>query len=80
MEDLQEGSYTIIPILDALKDKTIIKIGSYAYRKVKDGMPIHINNHTEELVYLKYNERLVAIYELVDPITYSYKARRVWKQ
>ena len=80
IEDLKEGSYTIIPILDALKDKTIIEIGFYAYRKVKDGMPIHINNHTEELVYLKYNERLVAIYELVDPITYSYKARRVWKQ
>lgn len=79
LEDIEEGYYNILPMIDGLKNRTIIKISSKRFQKVKDGCPIYIQNCNEEFVFLKYNDRIIAIYQLADPETYLYKAKRVWK-
>lgn len=80
LDDLKEGTYQVISMLDALKHKTVVSIGAKNFSKSKDGKPIFLDKHTEEIVFLEYKGRLIAIYELVDPVKSCYKAKRVWKQ
>lgn len=79
MEDVEQGAVEVIPILDALKHKTIVSITPEIYKRVKDGISIYLKNHKEEFVFLEYNGKFVAIYELFDPETFKYKAKRVLK-
>ncbi len=69
----------VINILDALKGKRIIKLNEALYNRVKDGRKIYLKNETNELVFLEYNNKLLAIYQLESSENKQYAARRVWK-
>ena len=73
------NSLKVVSIIDALKGKEVVHINDVIYNRVKNGMKIYLNNEKADVVYLEYNKRLVAIYELFNKENKQYIARRVWK-
>ena len=72
-EDLD--SY-LIPMIDAINDKDLIEVRESILRYVLNGMSIYLPNKEKE-IYLTYQNKLIAIYELRDDG--KYHAIRVWK-
>ena len=72
-EDLD--SY-LIPMIDAINDKDLIEVKESILRYVLNGMSIYLPNKEKE-IYLTYQNKLIAIYELRDDG--KYHAIRVWK-
>ena len=69
-------------MLDALKRYSIIEVNNEVYKLVLNGRIIEkklLNTKgelVEDLLVLKYNNNLLAIYEKKDEY---YKAKRIWK-
>lgn len=66
----------IIPMIDAINDKDLIEVRESILRYVLNGMSIYLPNKEKE-IYLTYQNKLIAIYELRDDG--KYHAIRVWK-
>ncbi|MFA7507260.1 MAG: tRNA pseudouridine(55) synthase TruB [Bacilli bacterium] len=82
MDDIKSGNFKIINMLDALKRYSIIEVNNEVYKLVLNGRIIEkklLNTKgelVEDLLVLKYNNNLLAIYEKKDEY---YKAKRIWK-
>ncbi|MFA5482790.1 MAG: tRNA pseudouridine(55) synthase TruB [Bacilli bacterium] len=82
MDDIKSGNFKIINMLDALKRYSIIEVNNEVYKLVLNGRIIEkklLNTKgelAEDLLVLKYNNNLLAIYEKKDEY---YKAKRIWK-
>ena len=66
----------IIPMIDAINDKDLIEVRESILRYVLNGMSIYLPNKEKE-IYLTYQNKIIAIYELKDDG--KYHAIRVWK-
>ena len=67
----------IISMIDAIKEKDLVPVRSSILRYVLNGMSIYLPNKEKE-IYLTYDNKLIAIYELRDDG--KYHAVRVWKE
>ncbi|MDY0363437.1 MAG: tRNA pseudouridine(55) synthase TruB [Bacilli bacterium] len=82
IDDIKSGNFKIINMLDALKRYSIIEVNNEVYKLVLNGRIIEkklLNTKgelAEDLLVLKYNNNLLAIYEKKDEY---YKAKRIWK-
>ncbi|MFA6375562.1 MAG: tRNA pseudouridine(55) synthase TruB [Bacilli bacterium] len=82
IDDIKSGNFKIINMLDALKRYSIIEVNNEVYKLVLNGRIIEkklLNTKgelVEDLLVLKYNNNLLAIYEKKDEY---YKAKRIWK-
>ena len=72
-DDLENHFITMI---DAIKEKDLVEVRESILRYVLNGMSIYLPNK-EKVLYLTYNKKLIAIYELRDDG--KYHAIRVWK-
>ena len=66
----------IIDMVDAIKDKDLVEVRESILRYVTNGMAIYLPNK-EDVIYLTYKKKLIAIYELRDDG--KYHPIRVWK-
>ena len=62
IEDIKKGKYKIIEIDEAL-DYEVLNIDEELYKKIKNGVSIENKYHIKDRVILKYNGKIVAIYE-----------------
>lgn len=85
MEDIKSGNFKIINMLDALKKYPVFDISEEVYQLVLNGHPVEqnlvnlkddLNLKEDDLVMLKYNNELIAIYETKESY---FKAKRIWK-
>lgn len=84
MDDIKLGNYKVINMLEALNRYKIIAINEEVYNLVLNGHTIEkvlldLNNDLigdDDLVVLKYDNELVAIYENKENV---FKAKRIWK-
>lgn len=74
LEDVLQGNFKLINMLEVFKDYTIIEVNEYLDSKIKNGMKVKINCQDDLVVFSKNNE-LYAIYEKDNGF---YKAKRVW--
>ena len=66
----------IISMIDAIKEKDLVEVRESILRYVLNGMAIYLPNKEKE-IYLTYDNKLIAIYELRDDG--KYHPVRVWK-
>lgn len=85
MEDIKSGNFKVINMLDALKKYPVFDISEDVYQLVLNGHPVEqnlvnlkddLNLEEDDLVMLKYNNELIAIYETKESY---FKAKRIWK-
>ena len=77
VDDVLIGKYQLINMLDCLDDFYILDADDKIYNDCINGRYLHLNLK-EEQIAIKYQEELIAIYELDKDNNY-YKAKRVWK-
>ena len=75
IEDIINGNYELIPMIESLKSKRVIEVNEEEYRKIENGMKINLDETALEVVLTKGGE-LIAIYEKDNNM---YKAKRIWK-
>ncbi len=79
LDDIEKGNYKVISMLDAVKSKVVIEANETICFRVRNGMKIYLNKCLHDVVFIKFKEKLIGVYELIDSENYIYKAKRVWK-
>lgn len=74
IEEIEQGNYRVIPMLEAMKDYKIIEVDKNVFDKVMNGKKLLLESQ-EDAVILSYQKELIAIYERDG---FEYKAKRVW--
>lgn len=77
IDDVLVGKYQLINMLDCLDDFYILDANDKIYNDCVNGRFLKLNRE-EARIAIKYQEKLLAIYEFDEENKY-YKAKRVWK-
>lgn len=79
ISDLNEGKYTLIPMLNALSSYEQVELNEQTEKLVTNGMtvPTHLVPTKAPMIVFKKQEQLVGIYQKNN---FIYKAVRIWKQ
>ena len=84
IDDIREGNYKVINMLEALSRYLIIDANDEVYNLVLNGHPLNPNLvnvdfdslNEKDLIVIKYDGNLIAIYEKKED---CFKAKRIWK-
>lgn len=84
IDDIREGNYKVINMLEALSRYLIIDANDEVYNLVLNGHPLNPNLvnvdfdslNEKDLIVIKYDGNLIAIYEKKEE---CFKAKRIWK-
>lgn len=74
LEDVLEGNFKLINMLDVFNGYLIVEVDDYLDSRIKNGMKLEYDSE-EEVVIFKKNNQLYAIYEKENNL---YRARRIW--
>ena len=76
LDEISRDNDCIIDIIDAVKKQSIVEIRPTLIHRIINGREVRLPN-TEPLLFMTYQQKLVAIYKLVEDG--SYHAIRVWR-
>lgn len=75
INDIIDNNYHVVSNYEAMKDKNIIEVDEMMYHNIMNGKMIKLDCE-QAIVFLGYQNELLAIYEQVEKNIY--KAKRVW--
>ena len=77
LDDIKEGNAKIINIIDSLPKENLFTVWDSLLPYIDNGRPVILKSD-KDMLYMVYNNLLIAIYEKHDDG--KYYAKRVWKR
>ena len=79
LNDIEDGNYKLVPIVEVLKDFEIIKVDTFLANKIQNGRILDNRYNNEKVVFIDKENNVLAIYKIYDKDPTKIKPVKVLK-